>query len=141
MVLAWDDRDTSTPPSTSVGELLPNCEGKIMNESGINEVRPGEKGEFWCRGPNIMKGYWRNPKATADTLTRDGWLKTGDIAYVDEHDKVFIVDRKKVCGIGDGEEAQQKADTIPRPGIDQSQRQSSRASRARGASSRASAHC
>jgi len=42
-----------------------------------------------------MKGYWGNPKATAETLTPDGWLKTGDIAYVDDAGKFFIVDRKK----------------------------------------------
>lgn len=42
-----------------------------------------------------MKGYWRNSKATSETLTPDGWLKTGDIGYVDEFGKFFIVDRKK----------------------------------------------
>ena len=47
------------------------------------------------RGPNIMKGYWRNPKATADTKSLDGWLKTGDIAHMDEDGKWYIVDRKK----------------------------------------------
>lgn len=97
MVLNWDPRDELTPTSISVGELLPNCEGKIMDEDGINEVPLGSRGEFWCRGPNVMKGYWRNSKATSETLTDDGWLKTGDIAYIDKHSKIYIVDRKKVC--------------------------------------------
>lgn len=43
-----------------------------------------------------MKGYWGNPKATKETMTDDGWLKTGDICYIDEHGKFFVVDRKKV---------------------------------------------
>lgn len=43
-----------------------------------------------------MKGYWRKPEATKETKTEDGWLKTGDIAYVDEENKFFVVDRKKV---------------------------------------------
>ena len=69
-----------------------------MTEDGsaeITERGPTARGELWCYGPNIMKGYWRNPKATAETLTPDGWLKTGDIAYVDHDGKFFIVDRKK----------------------------------------------
>lgn len=44
-----------------------------------------------------MKGYWNNPKATQETKTEDGWLKTGDIAYVDDNGKFYIVDRIKVC--------------------------------------------
>lgn len=69
-----------------------------MTEDGTTEITargPSAVGELWCRGPNVMKGYWRNPKATAETLTPDGWLKTGDIAYVDDDGLFFIVDRKK----------------------------------------------
>jgi 4-coumarate--CoA ligase len=60
------------------------------------EVSQGERGEIWCRAPNIMKGYWNKPEATKETLTPDGWLKTGDIAYMDKDMKFYIVDRKKV---------------------------------------------
>lgn len=48
------------------------------------------------RGPIVMKGYWGREDATKDTVTSDGWLKTGDVAYVDEDNIVFIVDRIKV---------------------------------------------
>jgi 4-coumarate--CoA ligase len=79
-----------------VGELNANCEAKIMDESGKNEVPHGERGEIWVRAPNVMKGYWNRPDATRETLTPDGWLKTGDIAYIDKKGRFFIVDRKKV---------------------------------------------
>ncbi|KAF1835166.1 4-coumarate-CoA ligase-like protein [Decorospora gaudefroyi] len=82
--------------SFSVGELLANCEAKIvLDDEGKLEAPQGERGEIWVRGPNVMKGYWNKPDATRETLTADGWLKTGDVAYVDEHDHFFIVDRKK----------------------------------------------
>ncbi len=67
-----------------------------MKEDGEEETRSGETGEFWIRSPNVMKGYYRNPKATAETFSSDGWLKTGDIAYRDESGKWYMVDRKKV---------------------------------------------
>ena len=57
---------------------------------------PGEHGEIWVRGPNVMKGYWGKEQATRETLTPDGWMKTGDVCYVDEDGNFFIVDRKKV---------------------------------------------
>ncbi|KAI4650852.1 hypothetical protein J4E93_003209 [Alternaria ventricosa] len=92
---------TTFPPSAysssfSVGEVLANCEAKIVvDDDGKVEARQGERGEIWVRGPNIMKGYWNKPDATKETLTEDGWLKTGDVAYVDEQNYFFIVDRKK----------------------------------------------
>ena len=93
--IAWDEGDKSDAISTSVGELLPGVEAKLLKDDGVEETRFGERGELCLKGPNIMKRYWRNPKATLDTKTTDGWLKTGDIAYVDEQGKWYIVDRKK----------------------------------------------
>lgn len=63
----------------------------------VTERGPEHTGELWCRGPNIMKGYWRNEKATRETFSSDGerWLRTGDVAYVDEEGIFFIVDRIK----------------------------------------------
>lgn len=82
--------------SFSVGELVPNCEAKIvLDDEGRVEAPQGERGEIWVRGPNVMKGYWNKPDATKETFGPDGWLKTGDVAYVDEEGHFFIVDRKK----------------------------------------------
>lgn len=95
-LLGWDPNELSN--SNSVGEPNANCEAMIVDEETNKEITargPDARGELWARGPNVMKGYWRNPKATAETLTPDGWLKTGDIAYVDSDGHFFIVDRKK----------------------------------------------
>lgn len=107
--LGWPpNADYSPNSSSTVGELLPNCEAKIMNDQETAEVPRGERGEIWIRAPSVMKGYWRNPKATREILTEDGWLKTGDICYVDENGRFYIVDRKKVIlkssytGLGKG---------------------------------------
>jgi len=82
--------------SFSVGELLANMEAKIvLDEDGKIEAPQGERGEIWVRGPNVMRGYWNKPAATKETLTADGWLRTGDVAYVDKGNDFFIVDRKK----------------------------------------------
>lgn len=92
--LGWDPTEKCN--SSSVGELNANCEAKIMADDGVTELGQNERGELWIRGPNLMKGYWRNLKATKDTITEDGWLKSGDIAYVDDSGKFFVVDRIKV---------------------------------------------
>lgn len=83
--------------SFSVGNLNANCQAMLVDEDG-KEVKQGERGEILIKAPNVMKGYWGRPEATAETLTADGWLKTGDIAYCDEKGRFYIVDRKKVCG-------------------------------------------
>ncbi|KNG89263.1 4-coumarate-CoA ligase [Aspergillus nomiae NRRL 13137] len=93
IVMAWHPLDWSD--SACVGELVPNCEAKVMAEDEVTELGRNQRGELWVRGPNVMKGYWRNPTATRDTLTTDGWLKSGDIGYVDNQGKWYIVDRKK----------------------------------------------
>ncbi|KAI1334531.1 4-coumarate-CoA ligase [Xylariaceae sp. FL0016] len=78
----------------SVGKLIPNCECKLVDDDG-NEVGVGIPGELYVRGPNICMRYWRNEEATMDSLTADGWLKTGDIALCDDEGNFWIVDRKK----------------------------------------------
>ncbi|MGD4317933.1 AMP-binding protein, partial [Xanthomonas citri pv. citri] len=58
-------------------------------------VAAGERGEIAVKGPQVMKGYWQRPEATAEVMTADGYFKTGDIAVVDEQGYFKIVDRKK----------------------------------------------
>ncbi|KAJ5097148.1 hypothetical protein N7456_007869 [Penicillium angulare] len=92
-VLGWSPNEFSD--SASVGEPNANCEAKIVADDGTEVLARKQRGELWVRGPNVMKGYWRNPKATEETLTPDGWLRTGDIAYVDDQSKFHVVDRMK----------------------------------------------
>ena len=68
--------------SDSVGQLLPNCEAKTVD------------GELWVKGSSVMQGYYKMPEETAETL-EDGWLKTGDLGYVDEDGFVYLTGRKK----------------------------------------------
>ena len=81
----------------SVGILLPNLEARLIasDEANVIDAAPGEPGELWVRGPTVMKGYLNNPSATANSITTDGWFKTGDMATRDEEGYYQIVDRKK----------------------------------------------
>ena len=74
--LEWENK------KGSVGKLLPNCEAKVVDE------------EIWVRGSSVMQGYYKMPERTAETL-EDGWLKTGDLGYVDEDNFVYITGRRK----------------------------------------------
>ncbi len=85
----------------SVGRPSPVNDIMIADESG-NEVPTGELGEVCMRGPNVVKGYWNKPEATADTF-RDGWLHSGDIGKVDDEGFLYIVDRAKDMVIRGGE--------------------------------------
>jgi long-chain acyl-CoA synthetase len=78
----------------TVGQPVPSTEVKTVDEQG-NDVGFGEKGELWIRGPQVMKGYWRNDAATNDAITSDGWFKSGDFAVIDSEGFIKIVDRKK----------------------------------------------
>jgi long-chain acyl-CoA synthetase len=77
----------------SIGTPIRDVELRLVDEAG-DEVPPGEVGEIVIRGPNVMKGYWGRPEATAEAL-RGGWFHTGDLARVDEDGYFSIVDRKK----------------------------------------------
>jgi acyl-CoA synthetase (AMP-forming)/AMP-acid ligase II len=86
------ERDQAVAPAGSVGWLMPNTEDRLVApETGLDS---DVEGEIWVRGPQVMAGYLNNPVATAETLTDDGWLKTGDIARRDDG-VYFIVDRLK----------------------------------------------
>lgn len=80
----------------SCGMPMPGIDIKFLNvEDPSKYVALGERGEICIKGPNVMKGYWNNPKATADVTTFDGYLRTGDVGYMDDDGFVFIVDRTK----------------------------------------------
>lgn len=79
--------------SGSIGLPVPSTDVRIINDDG-QDVAPGEPGELWVRGPQVMSGYWQQPAATHDVL-KEGWLATGDIVTADEQGFLKIVDRKK----------------------------------------------
>lgn len=80
--------------SGDIGVPLPSTECVIRDDDG-NDVAQGEAGEICVRGPQVMKGYWNRPEATAEIMTDDNFLRTGDIAVMDERGFMKIVDRKK----------------------------------------------
>ncbi|MFT3697002.1 MAG: AMP-binding protein [Kofleriaceae bacterium] len=76
----------------SIGGLIGNCEVRLVStETGEDS----DRGEIWVRAPFVMKGYFENPEATAETIDADGWLHTGDIAHVDADGDFWVVDRVK----------------------------------------------
>ena len=77
------------------GLAAPNVQCRIVNIETGEDMGPGEEGELWIKGPNVMQGYLNNAKATAETIVDDGWLRTGDISYIDADGHMFIVDRLK----------------------------------------------
>ena len=81
------------PLPGSVGRPVPGVELRLLDDRG-NDVRPGDPGEVVVRGPNVFSGYWRQPEATAEVLSDDGWFSTGDVGIVDNGD-LYLVDRKK----------------------------------------------
>ena len=91
----YQHRPGSAGPAAPVGEM------RIVDGDGA-DLPAGEVGELWVRGPNVVAGYWNRPEANAETFV-DGWLKTGDLARLDEEGFLFIVDRKKDMLIRGGE--------------------------------------
>ncbi|KAK0255502.1 hypothetical protein B0A54_10270 [Friedmanniomyces endolithicus] len=87
----WDEWNTS--PGSS-GKLVPSMSLKCTTPTG-EEAPPGETGEICLKGPNIFKGYYRNPAATAEAITPEGWYRTGDMGFVDAEMNLHITDRIK----------------------------------------------
>ena len=80
--------------ASTVGRPALDVEVRIVDETG-RDVAPGEPGELLVRGYNIMRGYWDEPEHTAETIDRDGWMRTGDVVVMDRQRYVRITDRKK----------------------------------------------
>lgn len=90
------NRPTSCGPPVAAADL------KVMSEDSSQELPVGEVGELWARGPMVVKGYWNRPDATAETFV-DGWVRTGDLARLDDEGFCHIVDRAKDMIIRGGE--------------------------------------
>jgi long-chain acyl-CoA synthetase len=78
----------------TIGVPIPSTEAAVLDEEG-KEVPIGELGEICIRGPQVMKGYWNRPDETAKVFTREGWLRTGDMGFMDAKGYFKITDRKK----------------------------------------------
>jgi long-chain acyl-CoA synthetase len=81
-------------PEGSIGVPLPGLRVRLVDAGG-DDALVGDAGEIWVQGPNVFAGYWEDPEATAGALTDDGWLRTGDVAVVDDDGFLFLVDRVK----------------------------------------------
>jgi acyl-CoA synthetase (AMP-forming)/AMP-acid ligase II len=86
----------------SAGPAVPVADLEIRADDGVTRLPPGTVGELWARGPMIVRGYWNKPEATAQTFV-DGWVRTGDLAKLDEEGFLFVVDRAKDMIIRGGE--------------------------------------
>nr|XP_039272181.1 4-coumarate--CoA ligase 1-like isoform X3 [Styela clava] len=78
-----------------VGKIVPNTKVKIIDQLTGKELSENKTGEILAQGPQVMKGYMGNPDATARTITKDGWMHTGDIGYIDNDGILYIIDRLK----------------------------------------------
>ncbi len=93
-VTHYSDFQGAVRPGT-VGRLVPATECRIVDAESGSDAAPGQPGEVWIRGPQVMKGYLNNTEATARTIDSDGWLRTGDIGRIDSDGYLTIVDRLK----------------------------------------------
>ena len=93
----YENRPDSAGPAAPVGEM------QVRDPAdGVTVLPVGAVGELWCKGPQVVVGYWNKPEATAETFV-DGWLRTGDLARIDEEGFLFIIDRAKDMLIRGGE--------------------------------------
>jgi long-chain acyl-CoA synthetase len=98
----FDDSPEDNRRLGSCGREISGVEVRVVDEETGEDVKPGQVGEIVARGPNVMLGYWKREKETADAL-RDGYMHTGDLATIDDQNFIYIVDRAKDMIISGGE--------------------------------------
>jgi long-chain acyl-CoA synthetase len=98
------DHDPENRPELlrSAGKPYPWVELRVVGAGG-EDVAPGDIGEIWIKGVQVMVGYWNNPEETARAITPDGWFRSGDAGYLDEHGYLFLHDRVKDMIVSGGE--------------------------------------
>ncbi len=97
-------RDTAHPERlVSAGTLVPGAKLRVVDPATLTDTVPGQPGELWFQSEQVMAGYLGQPEATADTITEDGWLRSGDIGRVDADGFIYIEDRLKDMIITGGE--------------------------------------
>jgi acyl-CoA synthetase (AMP-forming)/AMP-acid ligase II len=94
-VTNYDAIDPEKVEIGSIGPVIPNTEAMIVDVETGDALGPNQLGEYWLRGPQRMLGYLNNAQATTEAIDADGWYHSGDIGYVNENGRVFIVDRVK----------------------------------------------
>jgi acyl-CoA synthetase (AMP-forming)/AMP-acid ligase II len=93
--ISRDSLDPALSRPGSIGRLLPATQARVLDPGSDREVEPGQPGELWIRGPQVMKGYLHRPDATADMVDAEGWLRTGDLVTQDQDGWLFVSDRLK----------------------------------------------
>ncbi len=100
--LKFDGDETDMRRLSSCGREISGVEVRVVNQETGLDVKPGEVGEVWMRGPNVMLGYWNRPEETAAAL-QNGYMHSGDVATIDDQNFIYIVDRAKDMIISGGE--------------------------------------
>jgi len=106
VVLPPEDHEPQGPRAallSSVGRVLPWVDMRVVDPQTKSDMPTGQVGEIWLRSEMVMQGYWNKPQDTAETLLEDGWLRTGDAAYLDADGYIYLFDRFKDLIISGGE--------------------------------------